>query len=67
MYFDGEIPDYRLIGTLNLDKTPETPDLSGLTRLDCIWNQPFISYKMVPISITFEKVVEVLYFGHLIW
>ncbi len=36
MYFDGEIPDYRLIGTLNPDKTPETPDLSGLTRLDCI-------------------------------
>ena len=35
MYFDGEIPDYRLIGTLNPDKTPETPDLSGLTRLDC--------------------------------
>jgi hypothetical protein len=35
MYFDGEIPDYRLIGTLNPDKTPETPDLSGLTSLDC--------------------------------
>jgi len=34
MYFDGEIPDYRLIGTLKPDKTPETPDLSGLTRLD---------------------------------
>jgi len=31
-----------------------------------IWNQHFISYKMVPISITFEKVVEVLYCGHLI-
>jgi hypothetical protein len=38
MYFDGEIPDYRLIGTLNPDKTPETPDLSGLTRFDCINN-----------------------------
>ncbi len=36
MYFDGEIPDYRLIGTLNPGKTPETPDLSGLTRFDCI-------------------------------
>jgi len=35
MFFDGEIPDYRLIGTLNPDKTPETPDFSGLTRLDC--------------------------------
>jgi hypothetical protein len=37
MYFDGEIPDYRLIGKLNPDKTPETPDLSGLTRSDCRW------------------------------
>ncbi len=35
MYFDGEIPDYRLIGKLNPEKTPETPDLSGLTRFDC--------------------------------
>ena len=26
-----------------------------------IWNQHFISYKMVPILITFEKVVEILY------
>jgi len=32
MYFDGKIPDYRLIGTLNPDNTPETSDLSGLTR-----------------------------------
>ena len=31
MYFDGEIPDYRLIGTLNPDKTPETPDLKKKT------------------------------------
>ena len=37
MYFDGEIPDYRLIGKLNPDKTLETPDLSGLTSLDCIY------------------------------
>jgi len=36
MYFDREIPDYRLIGILNPDKTPETPDLSGLTRFYCI-------------------------------
>ncbi len=28
--------DYILIGKLNPDKTPETPDLSGLTRSDCI-------------------------------
>ena len=35
MYFDEEIPYYRLVGTLNPDKTPEIPDLSGLTRLDC--------------------------------
>ena len=35
MYFDGEIPDYRLIGKLNPDKTPETPDFSGLTSSDC--------------------------------
>jgi len=35
MYFDGEIPDYRLIGKLNPDKTHETPDLSGLTCSDC--------------------------------
>ena len=36
MYFEGEIPDDQLIGTLNPDKTPETPDLSGLTRFDCM-------------------------------
>jgi len=30
-----------------------------------IWNQHFISYKMVPILITLKKVVEVLYFEHL--
>jgi hypothetical protein len=30
-----------------------------------IWIQHYISYKKVPISITFEKVVEVLYFGNL--
>ena len=35
MYFDGEIQDYRLIGKLNPDMTPETPNLSGLTRSDC--------------------------------
>ena len=33
MYFDGEIPDYRLIGTLNPDKTPET-DLSRFVRIN---------------------------------
>ncbi len=36
MYFDEEFLDYRLIGTLNPDKTPETPDFSKLTRLDCM-------------------------------
>ncbi len=30
-----------------------------------IWNQHFISYKKVLISITFEKVVEILYCGNL--
>ena len=30
-----------------------------------IWNQHFISYKMVPISITFERFVEVRYCGNL--
>ncbi len=44
MYFDGEIPDYRLIGTLNPDKTPETPDLSGLTRLGCLSYEHQIMY-----------------------
>ena len=33
MYFDGEIPDYRLIGKLNPDKTPETPDLKKKLQL----------------------------------
>ncbi len=31
------IPDYRLNGKLNPDKTFETPDQSGLTRFDCIY------------------------------
>jgi len=31
-----------------------------------IWNQRFISYKIVSISITFEKVVEILYCVNLI-
>ena len=35
--FDGEIPDYRLIGKPNPDKTFETPDWYGLTRFDCIY------------------------------
>ncbi len=35
MYFDGEIPYYRLIGKLNPDKTPETPDSSGSKSSDC--------------------------------
>ena len=30
------IPDYRLTGKLNPDKTFETPELSGLMRVDCI-------------------------------
>jgi hypothetical protein len=31
----GGIPDYRLNGKPNPDKTFETPDQSGLTRFDC--------------------------------
>jgi hypothetical protein len=37
-----------------------------VTYLLHIWNQHFISYKMVPILISFEKVVEVLYFANFI-
>jgi len=36
IYFDGGIPDYQLTRKLNPDKTFETPELSGLTRSDCI-------------------------------
>ena len=36
-----------------------------LEKKSHIWNQHFISYKMVPILITFDKVVGVLYFEHL--
>ena len=36
LHFDGGIPDYRLNGKPNPDKTFETTELSGLTRVDCI-------------------------------
>jgi hypothetical protein len=35
LHIDGEIPDYRLNGKPNPDKTFETPENSGLTRFDC--------------------------------
>jgi len=47
-----------------LEHTPEKLN-SGKSH-DIPWNQHFISYKMVPILITFEKVVEILYCVNLI-
>jgi len=58
MYFYGEIPDYRLIGTLNPDKTPETPDWSGLMRSE-LGNQSQ-SNQIVVINLTIVIHIQVI-------